>query len=125
MRTLHHLALGAHSVETVAAFYRDLLGLPENTRHHYPDQTIRSIWLELSAHAVLMIEHTDQPPREVTGIVPGLFLLTITVPATERHATEKRLKNAGHPIESRTEFTSYFRDPEGNRVAISHYPITF
>lgn len=123
MRTLHHLALGANSVETLAAFYREILGLRENTRHYYPDGTIRSIWLELGGHAVLMIEHTEQQLRPVTGIVPGLFLLTIGITAAERDVIETRLENAGHPIESRTDFTSYFRDPEGNRAAISHYPI--
>ncbi len=123
MRTLHHLALGANSVETVATFYRDILGLGENTRHHYPDGTIRSIWLDLGSHAVLMIEHTEQPRERVEGIVPGLFILTIGITATERDELEKRLENAGHPIESRTDFTSYFRDPEGNRAAISHYSI--
>lgn len=123
MRTLHHLALGANSVETVAAFYRDILGLRENTRHHYPDGTTRAIWLELSSHAVLMIEHTEQQRPLIDGIVPGLFLLTIGIEAVERDSLETRLQDAGHPIESRTDFTSYFRDPEGNRAAISYYPI--
>lgn len=122
MRWLHHLALGAHDVERVATFYRDQLGLRENKRHHYPDGTLRSIWLDLGSHAVLMIEHTTQPPRHVDGIAPGPFLLAVTVTPDEHAALATQLENAGHPIESRTDFTSYTRDPEGNRVAISHYP---
>jgi hypothetical protein len=41
--------------------------------------------------------------------------------AGERERAERVIEAAGAVIEARTEFTSYARDPEGNRVAISHY----
>ena len=44
----HHLALGARDLERVAAFYRDLLGLPEVSRHREPGGRLRSIWLILA-----------------------------------------------------------------------------
>ncbi len=116
--SLHHVALGARDVETVAAFYRDVFGLPEITRHRAGDGSLRSIWLDLG-NAILMIERTQAPPRRVEGVGAGAFLLAFRVTRETRAALERALG----AIESRTEHTSYARDPEGNRVAISSYPL--
>jgi glyoxylase I family protein len=121
-RCLHHLALGARDIERVAAFYRDLLGLPEVGRHHEPGGKLRSIWLELGG-PVLMIELTGEPPRRVQGVGAGAFLLAVAAEPLERDALEQALTAAGVPVESRTEHTIYVRDPEGNRVAISSCPL--
>jgi catechol 2,3-dioxygenase-like lactoylglutathione lyase family enzyme len=118
---LHHVALGARDVETVAAFYRGALGLTERDRHLTADGDLRSIWLDLG-DSILMIERTASPAREVEGVGAGPFLLALAVDPADRAAVEERLLAAGAPIEDRTEFTSYARDPEGNRVAISHWP---
>jgi glyoxylase I family protein len=130
--TLHHVALGAVSVASIARFYGALFGLRELARHHHPDGTIRSIWLELEgpsqgapvdvgSPAILMIEHTEEPERR-TLIGRGPFLLAFRIPRGERAAFEERLAAMGIEVESRTSYSSYFRDPEGNRVAISHHP---
>jgi len=124
MTRLHHLALGAHDVEGVAAFYRDLLGLSEQRRHFYDDGRLRAIWLEL-ADALLMIEHTEQALRSVEGVGSGPFLLALSVTPAERARLERALERGGHAIEARSQYTSYTRDPEGNRVGLSHYPETF
>jgi catechol 2,3-dioxygenase-like lactoylglutathione lyase family enzyme len=118
---LHHVALGARDVEAVAAFYRDVLALPERARHRYDDGALRSVWLDAGG-TILMIEHTHAPPREVHGVGSGPFLLAVAVAPSERQQLEERLAGAGAPIEDRTAFSSYARDPEGNRVAISHWP---
>lgn len=119
---LHHLALGARDVERVAGFYRDALGLPEVTRHLHEDGRVRSIWLDLGT-AVLMVEETSEEPRSVTGVGAGPFLLAVRVSKDEREGAEQRLAAAGSPVEDRTAFTSYARDPEGNRVAVSCYEL--
>lgn len=119
---LHHLALGARDVEKVAQFYRDVLGLPETARHHDDAGALRSIWLDLGG-AVLMIERTTEPPRRVEGVGSGPFLIAVTVSPDARAELERALADAGAPIETRSEHSSYTRDPEGNRVAISHYPL--
>jgi len=106
----------------VAAFYRDLLGLPEVARHHESDGRLRSIWLDLGG-AVLMIERTSEPVRRVEGVGAGPFLLALGAGAVEREKLERSLADTGLPPESRTEHTIYFRDPEGNRVALSSYPL--
>jgi len=117
---LHHLALGAEDVEGVAAFYRDLLDLSELRRHDDDQGALRSIWLDLDG-AILMVERTRAPARRVEGIGRGPFLIAVRCTAEERKTLEQRLEAAGHPIEDRTAFSSYFRDPEGNRVAVSCY----
>ena len=117
---LHHVALGAADVALVAAFYRERFGLVEIARHHTPDGALRSIWLDLGG-AVLMVERSSEPPRSC-HIGRGPFLLAFRVTVKDRARLEAELEARGVPVESRTEFSSYFRDPEGNRVAISHHP---
>jgi catechol 2,3-dioxygenase-like lactoylglutathione lyase family enzyme len=65
----------------------------------------------------------DAPAVLVAGIGAGPFLLAFPVDTSERVAREARLLELGAAIESRTEHTSYARDPEGNRVALSAYPL--
>jgi catechol 2,3-dioxygenase-like lactoylglutathione lyase family enzyme len=119
--TLHHLALGATDVERVAGFYMQVLRLREQKRSSYPDGRLRAIWLGLNP-GLLMVEHTIAPPREIDGVGFGPFLIAIGWPEGLTHAV-KQLDQYGITIESRSEFTLYFRDPEANRVAISVYPL--
>lgn len=122
MSTLHHLALGTTNVGRLARFYSEVLGLPELKRHLRDDGGLRSVWLDLGG-AILMIEATTEPLRRVNGVGAGLFLLAITVSAEERAGLEMRLERAGCAIESRTEWTSYARDLDGNRIGVSAYPM--
>jgi len=114
------VALGASDVERVAAFYREVFGLPERTRHRDGGGGLRSVWLELGT-ALLMVERTAAEPRRVDRVGRGPFLIAFRVTSSERDALEARLAAAGAPIETRTDWTSYARDPEGNRVAVSVY----
>lgn len=122
MRVLHHLALGTSDVARLSTFYRDVLGLQELARHAHADGSLRSVWLDLGG-AALMIEQTSEPARFVDGVGSGLFLLAVTTTVEGRASFEQRLIEAGSPVESRTEWTSYARDPDGNRFAISAYPL--
>jgi hypothetical protein len=108
-------------VERVASFYRDVIGLAEVARHLDEQGRLRSIWLDLDG-GLLMIEKTGEPTRAVEGVGSGPFLLAFRIRPEERAESERRLVAAGAAIESRTSFTSYARDPEGNRVALSHHP---
>jgi catechol 2,3-dioxygenase-like lactoylglutathione lyase family enzyme len=120
---LHHLALGTSQVEDLARFYRELFGLVETARRLSPDGGLHSIWLDLGG-ALLMIERTSSETRHVEGIGQGLFLIAFRVSPAERSRLESELERRGHAIESRTAYSSYSRDPDGNRIAISHYPVT-
>lgn len=118
---LHHLALGTRNVEALARFYRELLALPEVQRHHDEQGELRSIWLDLGG-SLLMIERTREAPRHVEGVGSGPFLLAFRVTPAARSQLERELAARGHAIEARTAFSSYSRDPDGNRFALSHYP---
>lgn len=120
MARLHHLAIGAVNVEKTSMFYSEAFALPLLKRHLYEDGSLRSIWLALD-EAILMIEHTEFTREQVDGVGSGPFLVAFRVAENERTALEERLVALGSPIEARTAATSYARDPEGNRIAISHY----
>lgn len=119
---VHHLALGTRDVERLAHFYREAFGLIEVNRHSGASGELRSIWLDLGG-PLLMIEVTAASDRvRVDGVGAGLFLLALRVSVSDRAALEQKLEALGARIESRTQFTSYARDPDGNRIAVSHYP---
>jgi len=119
---LHHLALGTNDVARLAQFYRDQLGLREVARHDHADGSLRSVWLDLGG-SVLMIEPTTEGPRNVVGVGAGPFLIAIGVEREQRERVEAELAAANCVIESRSEWTSYARDPDGNRIALSAYPL--
>jgi glyoxylase I family protein len=118
---LHHLALGTTEVEGLASFYREVFHLEETSRQLDAQGGLRSIWLDLGG-ALLMIERSGDPRRRVDGVGSGLFLMAFRVTREERARLERELPARGSPIEGRTAFTSYARDPDGNRFAISHHP---
>ncbi|MGI9239169.1 MAG: VOC family protein [Verrucomicrobiales bacterium] len=123
--SLHHLALGAQDVAVLASFYRDDLGLAELSRQTDPSaDSLSSVWLDLGGGAVLMIEATTEPARRrVEGRDSGLFLLALAEPDVESLEIRcKALAARGILQISATEFTRYFRDPEGNPFALSCYP---
>ncbi|MFH1808197.1 MAG: VOC family protein [Pseudomonadota bacterium] len=112
---LHHIALRTHRVDEVVAFYRDLLALPVVRA-----QAGRSVWLGLET-SVLMVENAtaDEP-----GIPPGSGeLLAFAVDAATQERIELALRACAVAIEDRTDFTVYFRDPDGRRVGVSTYPL--
>lgn len=119
--TLHHVALGAQDVDRVAKFYQTYFGLRELTRHFDENERLRSVWLAMPP-AILMIERSNHVSPHVEKLGKGPFLLAFSVDPTERSALEERLEGDHFTVEDRTAFTSYTRDPEGNRVAFSHHP---
>ena len=123
MAKLHHLALGAKNVESLATFYAEVFELETVQVHRTEDGEVRSIWLDLGG-ALLMIERTATSRFTVQGVGAGLFLLAFQVAESERGEFEHRLLEQGCGVESRTQYSSYARDPEGNRLAVSHYPIS-
>ena len=123
--SLHHIALGTRDVASLATFYCRLLDVSEARRHLDDNGELRSIWLDLSG-TWLMIERAAADAAErpaVTGVGLGAFLLAFRGNAGERAAFEARATALGATVESRSAYTSYLRDPDGNRVAVSEYEV--
>ncbi|MBL8955480.1 MAG: VOC family protein [Myxococcaceae bacterium] len=121
MRTLgiHHVAIQVHDVEKVAAFYREVLALPERVRHRRDDGSLRSIWVEASADgAFFAIEQLEGGSRGALGH----SLVALRIAREERAGWLARFEKLGVPIEKQTRWSVYVRDPEGNAIALSHHP---
>jgi glyoxylase I family protein len=121
--SLHHVAIGTHNVEGLALFYCRLLATTEQRRHLDERGELRSVWLDLSG-TLLMIERVASDAAErphVEGVGLGAFLLAFRADAAGRGSFETRALELGAAIESRSAYTSYLRDPDGNRIAVSEY----
>ncbi len=117
---IHHVAIHARAagVERVAAFYRDVVGLPERARHHAPDGALRSVWLSLTGAAdptagFLAVEAGDEF---------GPAMIALRIHAADRARLLARLKQASIAIDKQSRWTVYISDPAGNHVAFSHHP---
>jgi len=121
----HHVAVLAADVERVAAFYREVLGLPELRRFHHPDGRLRSIWVgaragEGATGGFFAVEAAGEPE----GALPrhGFGMVALAIEASQRDEVRALLVARGLAIDRETDFTMYVRDPEGNLVGLSHYP---
>lgn len=121
MNRLHHLAILSRDIERLAAFYGVSFALREVARHQDESGQLRSIWVDLGG-PLLMIERTDADVAVPSQPSSGLLLFALQVSPAERRRIEGELGARGVPIERRTAFTSYARDPDGNLFAFSHYP---
>jgi glyoxylase I family protein len=147
---VHHIALWVGDVERVAAFYREVLALPELRRWYDADGRLRSIWVSLTSQpqdegaAFLAIEKAIEPTIEpaieqasvagAQGRAPygwahaerspaGWHLIALQIEVATRELWRQRLLTAGHPVERESDYSLYLRDPELNWVALSHYPV--
>jgi catechol 2,3-dioxygenase-like lactoylglutathione lyase family enzyme len=112
---VHHVALRVRSPERAAEFYAGVLGLAEVKR--FPaDDGVRSIWLR-AGDAVIMLERHLRGSGAPAG---SGHLLALEIDALA--SWEERLAKAGVPIDDRSEFTLYVRDPDGHRIGLTVYP---
>jgi glyoxylase I family protein len=115
----HHVAVQVQDVEKVAAFYRDVLELPERARHHRDDGSLRSVWVQVSSDgAFLAIEEL----RPGTRGTLGHSLVALRIDRADRPAWLDRLARLGVAIEKQSRWTVYVKDPEGNVIGLSHHP---
>jgi glyoxylase I family protein len=123
---VHHLALGVHDLDAMVDFYKRVVGLRLIEWHHDDQGQPRSAWLALGEEgSFLALERCADRPRpegEWRIDAPGYFLVALRIEKGERARWEARLREYGVAIHHRTQWTLYFRDPEGNRVALSHHP---
>ncbi len=120
----HHLAIQCAELEACERFYREVLGLPVVQRGSSADGRERSVWLGVGGGGFLALELAGGPPeaRPWSDQRAGLHLVALRIEAGARAAWEARLAAAGVEVVHRTRWTLYVRDPEGNRVGLSHHP---
>src|SRR5262249_35409857 len=97
--------------------------LSEQARLHRDDGQLRSIWLTVPG-GFLALERVDAIP-DVTPFRhsrPGWHLVALRIERSARESVEAELLRHGVRIEHQTRWTLYVRDPEGNRVGLSHHP---
>ena len=60
--------------------------------------------------------------QNASGDREGWHLLALSIQPGERAAVEQMLQEHGVSVEERSDYSLYIRDPEGNRIALSHWP---
>ncbi len=111
---IHHIALRTRDLAELERFYVGVLGLSVAARHG-----ARSVWLDADGVLVMLEQMGEGEP----GISAGTNeLVAFGIDAADLSTHLQRLSSVGVVVEARTDFTHYFRDPDGRRVAISHYP---
>jgi catechol 2,3-dioxygenase-like lactoylglutathione lyase family enzyme len=119
----HHVAILCADLERCERFYRDLLGLAVARRWPAEDGRDRSVWLGVGDGFLVLERAGGSPGTEPWDSTrAGLHLVALRIEAQARATVEAKLAAAGVEVVHRTRWTSYVRDPEGNRVGLSHYP---
>ncbi len=123
---VHHLAVAVRDLVATTAFYQEVLGLPVLRRWPAADGgpvgVLRSVWLDLGGGAFLALERTDDRAPARDDQTPGFQMIALRIAPAARADWEARFAAAGVPVVHRTAYTIYVRDPEGNRVGLSHWP---
>ena len=110
---VHHLAFRTRDLERLERFYTDVLGMSVTRRDEG-----RSVWLA-AGKTLLMLERAEDGEA---CVAPGTKeLVAFAVEAADMERWRRTLAGAGVAVEDETAFTVYFRDPDGRRVALSHY----
>jgi glyoxylase I family protein len=127
VRGHHHLAIQVKDLPGAVRFYAEVLGLKVVRRWPREDGSPgeRSVWLSVGeGEEFIALEScdVDRPPTPFRDPHGGLHLLALRISPNDRHAWERTLAERGIDIVHRTRWTVYLRDPEGNRIGLSHYP---
>jgi len=122
-RGLRHLALNAHDLQAMKAFYVDVLGFRVEWE---PDPD--NVYLTSGVDNLAL--HRAPDGGGATGDAPGALdhLGLIVAAAADVDAWAAHLESHGVALDMRPKThrdgarSCYFRDPDGNRVQIIHHP---
>lgn len=122
---IHHMAVQCHDLPAMALFYEKVLRLKVERRWPGEDGADRSVWLR-SGNSVIALEQCalTPDPDEWQSDEPGLHLLALEIAWQNRETWLKWLTHKEVTPVFESAWTIYVRDPEGNRVGLSHFPFT-
>lgn len=122
----HHLAVQVTDLAAAERFYHGVLGLPVVQRWKYGDGRPgeRALWLQAGPDTFVALEHctAPAPATEFKDPQARLHLFALRIASQDRAAWEQKLRAAGVEIAHRSRWTLYVRDPDGNRIGLSHHP---
>ncbi|MCO4760940.1 MAG: VOC family protein [Myxococcales bacterium] len=123
---IHHLAIQCHDLITMVRFYNTVLRLPVVRRWpRDPDLGTgdRAVWMGLGT-SVIALESVDEAatPDDWQSQTPGLHLVALQIFPWGRQLWREQLALHEVTILYESQWTLYIRDPEGNRVGLSHFP---
>ena len=72
--------------------------------------------------AFLAIERATIAGPQRVDEAPGHHCVALKIAEKERATWRARLADAGYEIERESPYSMYFRDPDRNLLALSHYP---
>ena len=133
-RGVHHLAIQVRDLAAAERFYCGVLGLGVLRRWPNADGTgERSIWVDTGDGAFLALERVvvrggggggedEDEDGDGNGDRGGWHLVALRIGAGDREGWRERFAGEGVVVYHQTRFTIYVKDPEGNRVGLSHYP---
>jgi glyoxylase I family protein len=122
MPSIHHLAVVVRDLARSEAFYTGVLGLPVVRRWTDEAGAPRSVWLGLGGGGFLAVERAGAAGPTRADAAPGWHCVALGIRPAEREGWRRRLAAAGAAIERESPYSMYARDPDGNLVALSHYP---
>lgn len=110
---MHHIAITTTNLEEMGKFYQKLPGLIVQQANLDISGRMRSLWFQVDhQNSVLMLE------RDNISKAPAAFVLSLK----DTGKTEREIEEMDLNWDGRTDFTIYFRDPDGNKLGYSNYP---
>jgi catechol 2,3-dioxygenase-like lactoylglutathione lyase family enzyme len=118
---VHHLAVVVADLARAEDFYTRVLGLSVIQRFTDAKGKPRSVWVTVGwAFLAIEIAHAEGPRRD--NEAPGWHCVALCIQPEERETWTLRLRDYGIALERETDYSIFFRDPDGNLLALSHYP---
>jgi len=122
VRGLNHVAVVVSDLDRSESFYRDVLGLALLERHHDEHGRHRSTWVALDETTFMALERASAATPKRSDESPGFHCVALEIRREDRRRWLEHLGAHALPVERRTRFTIYVRDPDGVLVGLRHYP---
>jgi catechol 2,3-dioxygenase-like lactoylglutathione lyase family enzyme len=119
---VNHVAVKTSDLARAERFYAELLGAPVLRRFVQDDGEERSVWLGEDGGPFLAVERAEQEGAPKTEGAPGWHTVAFGIDRGERAAVLERARRLGAAVLRETPWSIFVRDPDGNVVALSHWP---